>query len=65
LAVGTQLTGVVMSIVSVIFLLIVVGVVVALVPMDGNIKRIIYILVAVAVVLWLLQLFALLPPLHV
>jgi hypothetical protein len=63
--VGTQLTGVVMSIVSVIFLLIVVGVVVALVPMDGNIKRIIYILVAVAVVLWLLQLFALLPPLHV
>jgi hypothetical protein len=54
-----------MSIVHVIFLLIVVGVVVALVPIDGNIKRIIYILVAVAVVLWLLQVFALLPPLHV
>lgn len=53
-----------MSLVSLVVVLIVVGVLLYLlntyIPMDGKIKKIINIVVIVAVVLWLLQAFGLL-----
>lgn len=47
-----------MSLIGIIVALIIVGVllyIVGLVPMDATIKKIVYALVALAVVLWLLQ----------
>ena len=54
-----------MSLVSIIVILIVVGVLLYLVnahiPMDATIKKIINVVVIIAVVLWLLSVFGILP----
>jgi len=58
-----------MSLVSIIVILIVVGVLLYLVnvhiPMDATIKKIINVVVIIAVVLWLLSVFGILPDLGV
>ncbi len=49
-----------MDLISIIILLVVVGValyLINMIPMDGNIKRIIQVVAIVAVVFWLLSLF--------
>jgi membrane-bound ClpP family serine protease len=54
-----------MPLITLVITLIVVGVLLYLlevyVPMDGTIKRIIHIVVIIAVVLWLLNVFGILP----
>ena len=58
-----------MSLVSIIVILIVVGVLLYLVnvhiPMDATIKKIINVVVIIAVVLWLLSVFGILPDLGI
>lgn len=59
-----------MDLISLVVVLIVVGVLLwlvnTLIPMDGNIKRIINVVIIVAVVLWILSLFVGgLPHIHV
>lgn len=59
-----------MDLMSLVVLLIVIGVLLwvvnSIIPMDGNIKRIINVVIIVAVVLWILSLFAGgLPHIHV
>lgn len=57
-----------MSLLSVVFVLIVVGVLLwlvnAYIPMDGKIKNILNIVVVIAVVLWLLNIFGLFAGIH-
>lgn len=57
-----------MSLISLVVTLIVVGVLLYLVntyiPMDGKIKNILNIVIVIAVVLWLLQVFGVLGSLH-
>ena len=57
-----------MPLISLVIVLIVVGVLLWLVntyiPMDGKIKNILNIVVVIAVVIWLLQVFGLLAPLN-
>jgi hypothetical protein len=55
------------ALISVIVTLVVIGLVlylIDLVPMDGTIKQIIRLIVILAVVIWLLQVFGLLGPVH-
>jgi len=58
-----------MSLISLVVVLIVIGVLLWLVqtqiPMDATIRKIIFIVVIVAVCIWLLSLFGLLPDLNV
>lgn len=57
-----------MSLISLVIVLIVVGVLLWLVntyiPMDGKIKQILNIVIVIAVVIWLLGIFGVVPNLH-
>jgi hypothetical protein len=48
-----------MSLIGLVVLLVIVGAVVALVPMDATIKRVIVVVVCLVVALWLLESFGL------
>ncbi len=55
-----------MSLISLVITLVVVGLILWLInnyiPMDGTIKRILNAVVVIAVILWLLSVFGLIPP---
>lgn len=53
-----------MGLVGILVLLLIVGVVMALVPVDAQIKRVIYVVLAVLLVLWLLYAFGLIGHYH-
>lgn len=54
-----------MSFIGMLILLVIVAVALYLIPMDERIKKIIYVVVAIAVLIWLLSVFGLLPTAHI
>jgi hypothetical protein len=53
-----------MSILGILIFLVIVGVVLWLIPMPENIKKIIYVVVAIVAIVWLLQILGFLSGVH-